>query len=121
MIQLNGGNDGLNTFVPLYDYNTYQNNRPNIRLQANDVVDLGDFGMHNAMQNLMPLWETGAMKVVNNVGYENPNLSHFRSTDIWASSSDSNVLDTSGWMGRFMENEYPVSYTHLTLPTICSV
>lgn len=107
LIRLEGGNDGLNTFVPLYDYSTYQSNRPNIALGANQTTDLGNFAMHSAMDSLLPMWDAGQMKVVNNVGYENHNLSHFRSTDIWSSASDADVVDTAGWMGRFLENEYP--------------
>ncbi len=112
LIRLGGGNDGLNTFVPLYDYGTYQSYRPNIALPQNSLINLGDeFGMHGAMDNLYPLWQEGQMKVVNNVGYENHNLSHFRSTDIWGSASDSDVVDNSGWMGRFLENEFPAFIT----------
>ena len=108
LIRLNGGNDGLNTFIPLDQYGTYAANRPQIAIPESQVINLSaETGMHNNMADLMPLWNEGKMKVVNSVGYDNPNLSHFRSTDIWHSASDSNVVDTSGWLGRFLENEYP--------------
>ena len=108
MIRLQGGNDGLNTFVPLYDYGTYQSNRPQIALPQNSLVGLSpEFGMHNAMSALSTMWQEGQMKVVNSVGYDNHSLSHFRGSDIWHSASDADVVDNSGWLGRFLENEYP--------------
>ena len=92
LIRLKGGNDGLNTIIPLFDYGTYQSNRPTIAIPENEVINLSDaLGMPNSMQPLAPLWQEGQMKVVNNVGYANQNLSHFRSTDIWSSGSDSQV------------------------------
>lgn len=108
MIRLQGGNDGLNTFVPLYDYGTYQSNRSQIALPENSLVNLApEFGMHNAMSALSTMWQDGQMKVVNSVGYDNQSLSHFRGSDIWHSASNPNVIDDSGWLGRFLENEYP--------------
>jgi len=108
LIRLNGGNDGLNTIIPLDQYGVYQANRPQIAIPESQVINLtAETGMHTNMADLTPLWNEGKMKVVNSVGYENHNLSHFRSTDIWHSASDANVLDQSGWLGRFLENEYP--------------
>ncbi len=107
IIRLKGGNDGLNTFVPMYDYETYLANRPEIALPENSLIGLDDFGMHPAMSPLESLWQQNGMKVLNSVGYPNHNLSHFRSTDIWASASDALEIDSSGWMGRFLENEFP--------------
>jgi len=108
LIRLKGGNDGLNTFVPLYDYDAYQSNRPNIAIPENNVLDVtNELGMNPNMQNLIPLWQADKMKIVNGVGYPDHNLSHFRSSDILHSASDSNVVDESGWLGRFLENEFP--------------
>ncbi len=108
MIRLKGGNDGLNTIIPLYDYDAYQANRQTIAIPQNNALNLNDeLGMNPSMQNLMPLWQADKMKVVSGVGYPNHNLSHFRSSDILHSASDSEVIDNSGWLGRFLENEFP--------------
>ena len=108
LIRLKGGNDGLNTIIPLFDYGTYINKRPTIGLPQNQIINLNDeFGIPNYMEGLEGLWQNGQMKVVNSVGYPDQNLSHFRSSDIWASGSDSNELDSSGWLGRFLNNQFP--------------
>lgn len=108
IIRLAGGNDGLNTIVPLYEYGTYINNRPNVGIPQNQLINLnGAFAMPQYMQALNPLWQEGQMKAVHGVGYPEQNLSHFRSSDIWDSASDSNVVDDSGWLGRFILNQYP--------------
>ena len=108
LIRLQGGNDGLNMIVPLFDYGTYQSLRPTIRIGENQVWNLSDeFGMPNTMSDLQNMWLDGQMKVVNTVGYPDQNLSHFRSTDIWTTASDSNDVLSSGWMGRFLESEFP--------------
>lgn len=108
MIRLNGGNDGLNTIIPLYDFGTYQSIRPDIHIEQADTWSIsGALGVNNMLSDLQPLWEEGKMKVIDNVGYPDQNLSHFRSSDIWASSSDSQEVVESGWLGRFVEDEYP--------------
>ena len=108
LIRFKGGNDGLNMIVPLFDYGTYQSLRPTIRIQENQIINLNDeFGMPNTMAELQNMWLDGHMKVVNSVGYPDQNLSHFRSTDIWASASDADVNDNTGWMGRFLETQFP--------------
>lgn len=107
LVRLKGGNDGLNTIVPLYDYDFYANKRPTIRHQEADLYQLSpDIGIPPSMQNLQSLWGDGAMKVVQGVGYENQDLSHFRSSDIWASGV-SDEIDNTGIMGRYFENIYP--------------
>lgn len=114
LIRLKGGNDGLNTIIPLFDYDTYANLRPNIRIPENDLITLTDeFAIPSSLQALEPLWNEGAMRVVNSVGYPDQNLSHFRSTDIWSSGSDADVVDSSGWLGRYLTDLYP---TYLTNP-----
>ncbi len=108
LVRFKGGNDGLNTIIPLFDYGTYQSARPNIHIPQAQINNLTDaFGVPEAMNDVMPLWQDGQMKVINSVGYPNQNLSHFRSTDIWASASDADVVDDSGWMGRYLEGEFP--------------
>lgn len=107
IIRLEGGNDGLNTIVPIYDYDTYANLRPSIKHQQNDLINLNDdFGIPNYMNELESVWGDGSMKVVNGVGYPDQNLSHFRSTDIWASTED-NYEEPTGWWGRYFEDRYP--------------
>jgi uncharacterized protein (DUF1501 family) len=108
LVRLKGGNDGLNTIVPIYDYDTYAINRETIKIEENAVVDLNsDFAIPDYMDSLEAVWEDGKMKIVHGVGYPNQNLSHFRSSDIWASSSDANVNEESGLFGRHFEDEFP--------------
>lgn len=107
IIRLKGGNDGLNTIVPLYDYDTYANLRPTIRHQENELLSLSpDFAIPSYMNALESVWGEGNMKVVHGVGYPDQNLSHFRSSDIWASTDAINVEPT-GWWGRYFEDLYP--------------
>lgn len=108
LIRLKGGNDGLNMIVPIYDFGRYQSLRPDIYLPQNETWNIsGALGVTNNLSNLQPMWEEGQMKVINNVGYPDQNLSHFRSSDIWASSSSSEEFVTSGWLGRMLEDEFP--------------
>lgn len=105
LIRLKGGNDGLNTVIERGN-DEYYNIRPTLAVQEPDLWALSqDFGMPNYMQALQPLWEEGKMRVIHNVGYPDANYSHFRSSDIWASASDSNELVATGWIGRWLENE----------------
>lgn len=107
LIRLKGGNDGLNTLIPRGN-DEYYNIRPGLAIQENNLWALNnDFGMHNATQDLQSFWNEGRMKIIHNVGYPNPNYSHFRSSDIWASASDSETEDSSGWIGRLMEVNFP--------------
>ena len=106
LIRLNGGNDGLNTVVERGN-DEYYNIRPTIAISEEDMWNLSDeIGMPNTTLSLQPLWEDGRMKVIHNVGYPQPNFSHFRSSDIWASASDSNEVIETGWIGRAMEAEF---------------
>ena len=107
-IRLKGGNDGLNTIVPLYDYSTYAAYRTTVRINEQDTFNLSpEFGMPNFMGSLESFWGDGKMKVVHGVGYDDQNLSHFRSSDIWATGSDENEIVESGFLGRYYEEEYP--------------
>ncbi len=108
LIRLKGGNDGLNTIVPLYDYDYYANQRPNIKIPETSVWSLSDeLGMPIQTSGLQSLWNEGKMKVVQGVGYESQNLSHFRSSDIWGSGSSPNEEIRSGWLGRYLGSVYP--------------
>ncbi|MCB9272607.1 MAG: DUF1501 domain-containing protein [Lewinellaceae bacterium] len=108
LVRLKGGNDGLNTIIPVFDYGAYQANRPGIGIPLADITNLNtEFGIPNWMGDILPLWQDGKMKVANSVGYPNHSLSHFRSSDIWASASDADVVEDSGWLGRFLEGQFP--------------
>lgn len=107
VIQLSGGNDGLNTVVPIGN-DVYYNARPNIAISAQNAVSLtADAGLHPALARLGPLYQEGLLEVVQNVGYASPELSHFTSTDVWLSGRDASELEGTGWSGRFLEQEYP--------------
>ncbi|MBT8305159.1 MAG: DUF1501 domain-containing protein [Bacteroidia bacterium] len=107
LIRLDGGNDGLNTIVPIYDYDIYANLRPSIKLPQNSLYNLTpEFGLPDFMSDLQSMWGEGAMKVVHGVGYQDSSLSHFRGSDIWASTVAEQNIET-GWFGRYFENLYP--------------
>ena len=109
IIQLSGGNDGLNTVVPFRD-DLYHNARPTIALGKDDVLKLNDdIGLHSSLGPLKRLYDQGYLSIINNVGYPNPNRSHFRATDIWQTASGSEEYKQSGWIGRFLDNygEHP--------------
>lgn len=107
IIRLKGGNDGLNTIVPVYDYDNYASFRPTIKHDLSKLTMLGaDFGMPNYMNDLQNLWDGGAMKVVHGVGYDDSSQSHFAGSDIWA-STDAQNTEQSGWLGRHFEEIYP--------------
>jgi len=107
LIRLKGGNDGLNTIIPIYDYDFYAQNRPTIHYQESELFSLSpDFGIPPALSPLQSLWGDGSMKVIHGVGYPDQNLSHFRSSDIWASAQPETIDDT-GILGRYFEELYP--------------
>jgi hypothetical protein len=117
LIRLKGGNDGLNMIVPTFDYGTYKANRPTIAINQSDLLSLGNgsFSIPKTMSKLMPMWDSGAMKIINSVGYPDHNLSHFTSSDIWNSANENIEQDQnkSGWLGRLMLNERPDYLTNL--------
>jgi uncharacterized protein (DUF1501 family) len=107
LLQLSGGNDGLNTIIPIED-SLYYNVRPSLAIKKEDTIPLNYLtGMHPSLQPLKSLYDDGMMAVIQNVGYESPNRSHFRSTDIWLSASDSNVFIDDGWAGRYLAKVLP--------------
>lgn len=104
LIQLAGGNDGLNTVVPFADPH-YRRLRPNLGLPADQLLKLDDhFALHRDCAPLHRLFKDGKLGIVQNVGYPNPNRSHFRSTEIWETASDSTEFLPTGWLGRFFDN-----------------
>ncbi len=107
LIQLSGGNDGLNTVVP-YTNDTYYQQRPTIAINASTVLNLTpELGLHPALTSFADMFVDGSMEIVQGVGYTDPVLSHFTSTDVWASASDPSDLSRSGWLGRYLEEENP--------------
>lgn len=106
LIRLDGGNDGLNTVIERNNP-YYYNLRPTLGIEAQNLWNMSnEYGMPLSTQALQPLWDDDMMKVIFNVGYPEPNYSHFRSYDIIASASGSDVVLHTGWMGRFLDNEY---------------
>lgn len=107
LIQLQGGNDGLNTVVP-YRNDLYADARPSLRLAAGDVIDLdGDHGLHAALAPARRFWDDGKLAIVQSVGYPEQDLSHFRGTDIWLSGSPADEVWTTGWAGRTIAPSFP--------------
>ncbi len=108
IVRLKGGNDGLNTVIPNYDYSTYANLRPTIKINNTDSFALSnEFRMPSYMNALQPIWSAGKMKVVHGVGYPNQNLSHFSSADLWSSAADNGNPVQTGVFGRYFEDIYP--------------
>ncbi|MEC7274014.1 MAG: DUF1501 domain-containing protein [Verrucomicrobiota bacterium] len=103
IIQLAGGNDGLNTVVPHTD-DRYYNLRPKIGLRKGLLDINDDLALHPACKELHHLYNEGNLSIIQNVGYPNPNRSHFRSTEIWETGSDSDTFQREGWLGRFLDN-----------------
>lgn len=110
LIQLNGGNDGLNMVIPVEFYSSYFSARQNIAIPENKVLSLNGkpgTGLHPSMGGLRALYNEGKVNIVQAVGYPSPSFSHFRATDIWMTASDSSEVLTSGWAGRYLNVEYP--------------
>lgn len=103
VVQLSGGNDGLNTVVP-YRNDIYYRERPGIAIAREKVLMLNDeVGLNPALEPLRALYDDGLLTVINNVGYPNPDRSHFRSMDIWHTASNSDEYLTTGWVGRYLD------------------
>lgn len=103
IIQLSGGNDGLNTIVP-YRNDIYYRERPTLALKQNAVLTLNDeLAIHQNLKGFKALYDDGALGILNNVGYPNPDRSHFRSMDIWHSASPATEIWTDGWIGRYLD------------------
>ncbi len=120
---LKGGNDGLNTLVPINQYDTYAGYRPGIKLSdtgtnafvpLDNTLPLADqVGLHPVMSSFKSMYDNAQARIIQRVGYPNSNGSHFKSTDLWMSGGDgtpANFNLSSGWMGRFLNTAYPGLY-----------
>ncbi|HET7625918.1 MAG TPA: DUF1501 domain-containing protein [Verrucomicrobiae bacterium] len=104
ILQMAGGNDGINTVIP-HASDFYFKARPRIAIPAKDVLKLSDqVGLNPALTGFKELYDAGELSVIQGVGYPNPNRSHFRSTEIWQTASDSNRYEKYGWVGRYFDN-----------------
>ena len=103
VLQLTGGNDGLNTIIP-YRNDIYYRSRPLIAIKKEDAINLtDDIGLNPSLKNIKTLFDQGYVSIINNVGYPDPNRSHFRSMDIWQSGSSAEQMINSGWLGRYFD------------------
>lgn len=111
IVQLSGGNDGLNSIVP-YRNDIYYKERPRIAISKKDLIRATDnLGFHKSLAPLKNLYDRGYLSILNNVGYPNPNRSHFRATDIWHSASDANDYLQTGWLGRYIDQHGKMPYS----------
>ena len=119
LINLAGGNDGLNTIIPINYYDIYSNLRPSIKVPSNGLnsyINLDDtldeaqqIGLHPSLTGIKNLYDNDLLRIIQSVGYPSQNKSHFASTDIYSTANDGNSWDNgnnSGWIGRFMESYY---------------
>ena len=103
VLQFSGGNDGLNTVVPITN-DIYYKARPMIGIPKEKAVLLtGEVGLNPALESFKALYDDGSLAILNSVGYPNPDRSHFRSMDIWQSASDSKDYVNTGWLGRYLD------------------
>ncbi len=103
VIQFSGGNDGLNTVIPIQN-DIYYRERKIIGIKKNEALQLTDeAGLHPSLTAFKNLYDDGNLSIINNVGYPNPDRSHFRSMDIWQSASNSNQYVNTGWIGRYLD------------------
>ena len=120
VIQLDGGNDGLNMIIPLDQYGNLTAARPNIIIPENQVLKLTDeTGIHPVMTGVKSLFDDNKISILQSVAYPNQNRSHFRSRDIWTSGSEADEFISTGWMGRFFDNEvedFPTDYPNDNYP-----
>ena len=112
LLQMQGGNDGLNTIVPIED-SKYYNARTTVNIKKEQALKLKNtVGLHPSMTGFKSLFDSNKLSIIQNVGYAQPDRSHFRSTDIWLSGSDSKQQLFEGWVARFLESQnsaYPSS------------
>jgi len=103
VLQMNGGNDGLNTVIPVRN-DIYHRSRPGLGITKDKALMLTDeAALHPALTAFKTLYDEGNLGILNNVGYPNPDRSHFRSMDIWQTGSASNEFITTGWIGRYLD------------------
>ncbi len=107
LVELNGGNDGLNTVVPYMD-SEYSRLRPKLAISKDKILQLNqDLGFHPKLESLMSLWDSREMAIVLGVGYPEPSLSHFRSIDIWETASLAHSYSQEGWVSRLFREIRP--------------
>ncbi len=122
LVYLGGGNDGLNTVVPMHDYATLTAARPDLILPESSLLglsDTSDFKLHPSLTSFRNLYDDGKLGIVHGVGYPNQDFSHFRSTDIWMTAADNDQILSTGWLGRYLNEEYPnypVEYPNASVP-----
>ena len=122
IIQLVGGNDGLNTVIPISSYSQLSQLRSNIIIPQSSVLSLSGLsgtGLHPSMTGMRDLWNEGKLSIIQGVGYPNPNFSHFRASDIYETGSNADQILNSGWVGRYLNYEYPnypVGYPNTEVP-----
>ncbi|MBK8609974.1 MAG: DUF1501 domain-containing protein [Chitinophagaceae bacterium] len=122
IIQLSGGNDGLNMVIPISTYDLYYGARSNIAIPQNRILTLNGYantGLHPSMTGLQTMYNEKKLKVIQAVGYPQPNFSHFRATDIWMTASNTDQQVFTGWAGRYLNYEYPnfpTGYPNATTP-----
>ncbi len=103
VLQLSGGNDGLNTVIPIRN-DIYYKERPKLGIEKDKAIGLtDDVGIHPELKGLADIYHDGGMGIINSVGYPNPDRSHFRSMDIWQTASQSSEYLTTGWLGRYLD------------------
>lgn len=110
LIQLDGGNDGLSTVIPLDQYSALSNVRSNVLIPEKKVLALNNTvatGFHPAMDKLKNLYNNNHLTVIQGVGYPDPVFSHFRATDIWNTGSGSDTVLSTGWIGRYLDKKFP--------------
>lgn len=104
VLQLAGGNDGLNTVIPYAD-DAYYKARPTIGVAAAKTLKVDDrIAFHSSLAGMRGMYDSGELALIQGVGYPNPNRSHFRSTEIWQTASDSNKVESKGWLGRYFDS-----------------
>jgi uncharacterized protein (DUF1501 family) len=104
VVQLSGGNDGLNTVIPYAD-DAYHRARPQLRVEPNTLLKINDYvGLHPNLAPLQKMYDAGDLAILQGIGYPNPNRSHFRSMDIWHSAQPEKEIVTNGWIGRYFDN-----------------
>jgi uncharacterized protein (DUF1501 family) len=115
IVQLSGGNDGLNTIVP-FTNDIYYKNRPGISIPKKDLIKVtDDLGFNKSLAPLKNLYDQGYLSIINNVGYPNPNRSHFRATDIWQTASSANEYLDTGWVGRYIDRYGKMPYSGIEI------
>ena len=113
VIQLSGGNDYLNTVVP-YGEGKYYDSRTTVNIPQNRVIPVTDkLGFNPSMGPIKALWDENKVAVINGIGYENPNRSHFRSMDIWH-TAEPDIIGKEGWLGRAIRDMDPLGENVLT-------